>query len=86
MSSFESKIAKSCALRQEPVRLAAVELLGQVFASLTLETARSRNLAFRTILFAFETRHSVDKRNGWKISSFIKLEIKPTNERRCPKA
>ena len=54
---------------------AAVELLEQASASLTLETARSRNLAFRTILFAFETHHSVGERNGWKISSFIKLEI-----------
>ena len=33
----------------------------------------------RIILFTFETRHSVGERNGWKISSFRKLEIRPTN-------
>ena len=31
----------------------------------------------RIILFTFETRHSVAERNGWKISSFRKLEIGP---------
>ena len=31
----------------------------------------------RIILFTFETRHSVGERNGWKISSFRKLEIGP---------
>ena len=56
---------------------AAVELLGQAFVSLTLETARSRNLALSIILFVFETRHSVCERKGWKISSFRKLEIEP---------
>ena len=29
----------------------------------------------RISLFIFKTRHSIDVRNGWKISSFIKLEI-----------
>ena len=65
--------------RQEPVRLAAVALLRQAFVSLTLEAARSRNLAFRIILFIFKTCHSDGERNGWKISSFIKLEIKPNS-------
>jgi len=37
---------------------AAVELLGQASVSITLETARSRNLALRMILFVFETLHS----------------------------
>ena len=43
----------------------------------------------RIILFTFETRHSVGERNGWKISSFRKLEIRPNREyagqmhRRC---
>ena len=41
--SFKNLIKIS--VRQEPARLAAVELLGQASASLTLETARSRNLA-----------------------------------------
>ena len=36
---------------------AAVELLGQASVSLTLETARSRNLAVSIILFIFKTRH-----------------------------
>ncbi len=44
--------------QREPVRLAAVELLGQASVSITLETARSRNLALRMILFVFETLHS----------------------------
>ena len=32
----------------------------------------------RMILFTFETRRSVGERNSWKISSFRKLEIKPS--------
>ena len=43
--------------QREPVRLAAVELLGQASVSITLETARSRNLALGMTLFIFETRH-----------------------------
>ena len=34
----------------------------------------------RIILFTFETRHSVGERNGWKISSFRKLEIRPNKD------
>ena len=37
---------------------AASSFLSQAFVSLTLETARSRNLAFRTILLVCKTRHS----------------------------
>ena len=32
------------------------------------------------IRFDFQTRHSVGKRNGWKISSFRKLEIRPNKK------
>ena len=56
---------------------AAVELLGQASVSLTLKAARSRNLAENIVLFVFQTRHSDDGRNSWKISSFRKLEIEP---------
>ena len=31
----------------------------------------------RILLFVFKTRHSFTVRNGWKISSFRKLEIEP---------
>ena len=58
---------------------AAVELLEQASASLTLETARSRNLAFAHFYSFFKTRHSGITRNWWKISSFKKLEIEPFN-------
>jgi len=34
----------------------------------------------RIILFTFESRHSIGERNGWKISSFKKLEIKPIDQ------
>ena len=39
----------------------------------------------RIILFTFETRHSVGERNGWKISSFRKLEIR-SNKKNCTAA
>ena len=51
----------------------------QSSVKIALEAARSRNLAFRTILLIFKTCHSNGERNGWKISSFIKLEIKPNS-------
>ena len=33
----------------------------------------------RIILFVFKTRHSLEPQNGWKISSFPKLEIEHNN-------
>ena len=37
----------------------------------------------RILLFFFETSHPIDARNGWKISSFRKLEIEPNTFFRC---
>ena len=57
---------------------AAVELLGYASASLTLETARSRNLASASFyLLSKLAIQLVRETDGWKISSFRKLEIEP---------
>ena len=71
--------------RREPVRLAAVELLGHAFVSLTLEAAHSRNLAFAYCYSFSKLPIQLDARNGWKNSSFRKLEFWPTIYRNIAK-
>ena len=64
MPSFENISQVKLCFRREPVRLAAVELLGQAYASITLEATRSRNLAsaqfYLPSKLAVQSEHKTD--------------------------
>ena len=64
MPSFENVSQVKLCFRREPVCLAAVELLGQAYASITLEATRSRNLAsaqfYLPSKLAVQSEHKTD--------------------------
>jgi len=64
MPSFENISQVKLCFRRELVCLAAVELLGQAYASITLEATRSRNLAsaqfYLLSKLAVQSEHKTD--------------------------